>query len=279
MPIIDAQVHAYQANTPARPWVGHLAGPPHVTGEEMVAAMDSVGVHGALLVSPYSLYRFDPSYALQVYAAHPGRFALIKPVNTQDPAVAGTIADWAATKGTVAIRIMFNQDVPADPADPGINRALTAARTNNLPVNMLCWGRLVQVVGLAQRNPDTIMVIDHLGLQQPFEPPAPPDPWADLPKVLALAAYPNIRIKITGACTLSHKPFPYDDIWDSVCRIIDTFGLDRCLWGTDWTRATALLTYKQGVDAFLLSERFSDSDRATLMGGALERVYRWSPQL
>ena len=51
------------------------------------------------------------------------------------------------------------------------------------------------------------------------------------------------------------------------------------MWGTDWTRATALLTYKQGVDAFLLTERFSDADRATLMGRTLEGVYRWSPRL
>ena len=26
-------------------------------------------------------------------------------------------------------------------------------------------------------------------------------------------------------------------------------GLDRCMWGTDWTRATELLTYKEGVAA------------------------------
>ena len=78
---------------------------------------NSFGVHGALLVSPYSLYRFDPSYARQVYAVHPGRFALIKPVNTQDPAVGEVVADWAATEGTVAIRVMLNPDVPTDPAD------------------------------------------------------------------------------------------------------------------------------------------------------------------
>ncbi len=279
MPIIDAQVHAYEANTPARPWAGHLAGPPEVTGDHMVAAMDEVGVHGALLVSPFSLYRFDPSYAQQVHAVHGGRFALIKPVNTQDPAVEEHVADWAATEGTVAIRVMLNPDVPTDPADPGINRAYAAAARHNLPVNTIGHGRLDQIAGLAARNPDTILVLDHLGLRQPFEPPAPPDPWADLPKVLALAAYPNVRVKITGACTLSHQRFPYDDIWDPVCRIIDAFGLDRCMWGTDWTRATALLTYKQGVDAFLLTERLSDSDRAALMGGTLERVYGWSPSV
>jgi len=62
---------------------------------------------------------------------------------------------------------------------------------------------------LAARNPNTRLVIDHLGLQQPLEPPPPAQPWAELPKVLALAAYPNIAIKITGACTLSLEPFAY----------------------------------------------------------------------
>ncbi|HEY6576529.1 MAG TPA: hypothetical protein VI029_16705, partial [Mycobacterium sp.] len=67
MPTIDVQVHAYERNHPGRPWVGHLAGPASVTGDEMVSAMDAVGVDGALLVSPFSLYRYDASYALGVY--------------------------------------------------------------------------------------------------------------------------------------------------------------------------------------------------------------------
>ena len=233
MPTIDVQVHAYERNHPGRPWAAHLHGPDHVTGDEMVAAMDAVGVDGALLVSPFALYRFDASYALQVYAAHPGRFGLIKPVDTADPAVADVIADWAATKGTVGVRIMLNQEVSADPADAGINRALAAAARHSLPVNLLCWGRLDQAGALAARNPDTVLVIDHLGLQQPFQPPPPAQPWADLPKVLSLASHPNIRVKISGACTLSHEPFPYGDIWDPVMKLIDAFGLDRCMWGTD----------------------------------------------
>ena len=59
--------------------------------------------------------------------------------------------------------------------------------------------------------------------------------------------------------------------------MFDAFGLDRCLWGTDWTRAVELLTYKQGVDAFLQSTRLSDSDRATLMGGSVAKTYKWTP--
>jgi len=276
MPIFDSQVHAYERNHPGRPWVGTLQGPAEVTCDQMVAAMDEVGVDGAVLVSPFSMYRYDASYAVEVFAKHPTRFRLVKPVDPTDPRVADTIADWAATKGTVGIRVFLRDTASTDPADPAINRVLAEAGRHSLPVNLACTGRPEQAGELAARNPDTQLVIDHLGLQQPPAPPAPPQPFAELPTVLALAAQPNIAIKISGACTLSHEPFPYNDIWDPLRRIFDAFGLNRCMWGTDWTRAVALLTYKQGVDAFRVTDRLSDSDRATLMGDTLARVYNWS---
>ena len=276
MPTLDAQVHAYERNHPGRPWTGFLDGPAEVTGDDMVAAMDAVGVDGALLVSPFSMYRYDASYAMQVYAAHPTRFRLIKPVDSTDPGVVDTIADWAATNGTVAIRLMMRGEVSSDPADPGINRVLTAAARHALPVNLMCTGRLEQAGQLAGRHPDTQLVIDHLGLQQPHEPPAPAQPFADLPKLLALAAHHNIAVKISGACTLSHEPFPYKDLWDPLHRIFDAFGFDRCMWGTDWTRAVKLLTYQQGVEAFRVTDRLSATDRAALMGESLQRIYKWS---
>jgi len=37
------------------------------------------------------------------------------------------------------------------------------------------------------------------------------------------------------------------------------------------------LTYKQGVEAFRVTDRLTGSDRAALMGVTLTRVYRWSP--
>jgi L-fuconolactonase len=274
---IDVQVHAYERDHPGRPWVDYLYGPSEVTGNDMVAAMDAVGVDGALLVSPFSLYRYDASYAMAVHAAHPGRFALIKPVNPADPDVADTIADWASTEGTVAIRLFLNDGVSSDAADPGINRVLAAAAKHSLPVNLLCRGRLEQTKQLAAANPNTMLVIDHLGLQQPFEPPVPAEPWADLPKLLELAAHDNVTVKISGACTLSHEPFPYKDIWDPLGCIFDAFGFGRCMWGTDWTRAVAFLTYEQGVEAFRVTDRLSDTERAALMGGTLQQVYKWAP--
>jgi L-fuconolactonase len=278
MPVIDAQVHCYERNHPGRPWAAVLAGPPEVTGPDMIKAMDAVGVDGALLVSVYTMYRWDESYAVDVQKAYPGRFGVIKPVNANDPKVAETITDWAKKDGTVACRIMFTPEISTDAADPGINRVLSTAGKNDLPVNLMARGRLEQVAELAKRNPDTTLVIDHLGLEQPFVPPAPKEPWKELPKLLALAKHPNVVVKITGACTLSHESFPYKDIREPLGRIFDAFTLDRCMWGTDWTRAVNLLTYKDGVDSFKAKDWLSDSDRAKLMGGSLQKIYGWSPK-
>jgi hypothetical protein len=75
---IDAQVHAYERNHPGRPWAAFLHGPAEVTGDDMVAAMDAVGVDGACglavrLCRSTRAMRSRPTPG-------PGRFGLIKPV-------------------------------------------------------------------------------------------------------------------------------------------------------------------------------------------------------
>ncbi|MDH5534425.1 MAG: amidohydrolase [Betaproteobacteria bacterium] len=280
MAIIDSQVHAYEANTPKRPWHNVPNWPAHVTGDEMVAAMDKLGIDGAIFISAFSLYQYDASYAVEVQKKHPGRFAIVKPVNPDDPAVADVIAEWKKTPGTVGIRIMPTKEPGRDRAadDPGLDRILRAAVKHDLPVNILCWGNLEVGTAIIDRHPDTRFIIDHLGIMQPRTPPAPREPWAELPKVLDLAKRPNAVIKVSGACTLSQKPYPFPDIWDPLAQVFDAWGFERCLWGTDWTRAHAVVNYEQAVEPFRKTDRLSDSERAMLMGGACAKAYGWSPK-
>ena len=142
MTIIDSQVHVYEANTPKRPWHSVPNWPDHVTGDEMVAAMDKVGVDGAIFISAFSMYQYDASYAVEVQQAHPGRFAIVKPVNPDDPAVADVIADWKKTPGAVGIRIMLTKEANRAPDDPGLDRIARAAARHDFPVNVLFWGNL-----------------------------------------------------------------------------------------------------------------------------------------
>src|SRR5213079_1517724 len=116
MAIIDSQVHAYEANTPKRPWHSVPNWPPHVTGDEMVAAMDKVGVDGAIFISAFSLYQYDASYAVEVQRKHPG---------------------------AVAVRIMLTaREAGTRPDDPGLDRVAKEAARHGFPVNVLFWGRV-----------------------------------------------------------------------------------------------------------------------------------------
>ncbi|MCH2675336.1 MAG: amidohydrolase family protein [Chloroflexota bacterium] len=273
---IDVQVHAYERNHPGRPWAGFLQGPDQVTGDDMVEAMDKVGVDGAILISPFSLYQYDASYALEVYAKHPGRFGLVRPFDSDSVSPADDVANWAATTGVVGARVMLTaKEYQAD--DTGLNAILAGGAKAGIPINVMCSGKLPLMAELARRNPNTSMIIDHVGLAQPFLPPAPPEPFGDLDNVIALAALDNVSIKISGAGTLSHQSFPYPDIWEPLGKVFKAFGLDRCMWGTDWTRAVELLNYEQGVEAFRVTDQLSDAERATLMGGSLNKIYKWSP--
>src|SRR5262249_3451209 len=135
MTIIDSQVHAYEANTPERPWHTVPNWPDHVTGDEMVAAMDRVGIDGAIFISAFSMYRYDASYAVEVRRAHRGRFGIVKPVDPDDPAVGDIIADWKQTPGAVGIRVIMTKEAKREPNDPGLDRILRAAVKHDLPVN------------------------------------------------------------------------------------------------------------------------------------------------
>ena len=280
MMVIDSQIHAYEPNTPKRPWATTPNWPPSATGDEQVAAMDKLGIDGAIFISAFAMYRYDGSYAVEVQKKHPGRFAIVKPVDPDNPAVEEVIADWKKTPGTVGIRIISTKEPGREraPDDPGFDRILRAAVKHDFPVNILCWGNIDAGTAIIDRHPDVRFIVDHLGILQPRTPPAPEKPWADLPKVLDLAKRKNAVIKISGACTLSKEPYPYNDIWDPLRRIFDAWGMDRCLWGTDWTRAFAVVNFEQAVKPFLETKRLSDSERAMLMGGATAKAYGWKPK-
>ena len=107
----------------------------------------------------------------------------------------------------------MTKDAKRELDDPGLDRILRAAVQHDFPVNVLFWYNVDAGTALIDRHPDTRFIIDHLAILQPNAPPAPPQPWADLPKVLELAKRKNAVIKLSGACTLSKEPYPFPDIW------------------------------------------------------------------
>ena len=66
--------------------------------------------------------------------------------------------------------------------------------------------------------------------------------YADLPEMLALASCPTSRSSSRARRALRAQPYPYKNIHDYLQQIIETFGPDRCFWGTDITRMPMLVS-------------------------------------
>lgn len=276
MTVVDAQVHAYERDHAERPWLGMLPGPPAVTGADLVAAMAAAGVDAAIVVSPWSLYRSDTSYAVEVYRAFPDRFRLVAPIDPYATDVEDTVAAWGETPGAVGVRLMAGITDGFDAGDAGVRSVVSAAVEKQFPVCVFSPQNVSIVEDLVRLYPDAQFVLDHLGLMPVLAPPVPADPFAGLDTVLALARFPNLTTKVTGICTFSHAPFPFDDLWEPLGRVFDAFGIDRCMWGTDWTRATDLVDYPDSVNSFRHHSPLSASDRDALMRGTAERIFGWS---
>jgi predicted TIM-barrel fold metal-dependent hydrolase len=140
--------------------------------------MGRLGIDGAIVVSTCQTYRCDCSYAQEVCAKDPDRFALVKPVNTRDPVVGEIVTDWYGAPGAVGVRNMLVFVESKNPLDPGLDRGLATSVRHGLPVNLFAWDRLDEARVIVERHPDTLFVIDHVGLPQPRRPEAP-NVWAD----------------------------------------------------------------------------------------------------
>src|SRR5690242_14073232 len=153
-PPIDAQVHAYAANTQEGPWHSVPNWPAHVTGDEMIAAMDKVGVDRAIYISPFRCINTMAAMRWTCGGLTQTGSQLVKPVNPDDPAVADVIAEWKKVPGTVGIRIIMTKEAKRAPDDPGINRIVRAAVQHNFPMNVLFWGNVDAGTELIDRHPD-----------------------------------------------------------------------------------------------------------------------------
>jgi len=212
------------ATTPAAPWVGTLVGPAEMTGDQMVAAMGEVGVDGRdPRLAVFDVWLRRELRASTCVPSIPGNSGLVKPVDPSDPRRCRDDrrlgGDGGHSRHPHHDARQLSRPIPAD---PGLNpRAFAAARAALDADQSLvlgdAWSR-PDNWRRATRTPSSSSTI--FGLQQPFEPPPPAEPWAELPKVLTprgLSQYRDQDQRRPARCLT--RSFPYQDIWDPLARI------------------------------------------------------------
>jgi L-fuconolactonase len=302
MTIIDAQLHEPALSLDWRDAERDLRY--RMLLEVELAFMAAVGVDKAVL------FPIETEWGVWAAEQMPDRFAVVPMITppgvvggmaVDDPGLAEFVASCRAAPAFVAMRMMHT--IPArlfadrDPSGPPwvsdvdmYEPLLEACVTNGFPLFMSTAGALDGPAEVLRRHPDLVVIVDHLGLRQNPTFGLESPPMRDLPRLLALAEHPNVRVKVSGVPTLSGSPYPFDDLWEGLEQVIDAFGAERLMWGSDISRVMgragfvqlappgldyAPHTYAEALYYLKETERLSAQQKEWLLGRTASTVLGW----
>ncbi|MBV9791260.1 MAG: amidohydrolase family protein, partial [Chloroflexi bacterium] len=132
--------------------------------------------------------------------------------------------------------------------------------------------QLPAIIRLVEACPKTSFVLDHIA--KPAITTGALDPWRE--HIRQLAMLPNIVCKISGLVTeADHQRWTSDNLRPYVAHILDQFGEDRVLFGSDWPVALLAASYTRWVETLdALTQHLTPAARRKLWAENARRIYR-----
>jgi predicted TIM-barrel fold metal-dependent hydrolase len=142
----------------------------------------------------------------------------------------------------------------------------------------LAVGEVPRFAHIAERHPQLTLIIDHMGLNSSSRANRITENIpAAIDQAIALAKYPNVSIKLSGALGNSLERYPFRDMTVYLQHVFDDYGPQRCHWATDITNSFVTASYRQRVTHFTEELSFlSESDKDWVMGRSILARLKWA---
>jgi predicted TIM-barrel fold metal-dependent hydrolase len=272
MQIVDAQIHLWGAGLPSNRSHWQIT---HFTPEEGIVLMDEGGVDAAV-IHPPGWDSHSTEMAFSAVRDYPGRFAIMGSVPLEQPESRTRIARWRDQPGMLGLRYTFLRD-PARQwlADGTLDWLWAAAERADVPVALLATDSLTELACIAERYPGLRLTIDHLGGRGGLTTLKDHAAMTHMPQLLALAKFPNVAVKATGAPGYSAEPYPFPTMQTYLRQIYDAFGPRRMFWGTDISKMPC--PWRQCVTIFTEELPWlSEDDKRLVMGDSICAWWGWN---
>lgn len=272
MQIVDSHVHVWKTD-PQFPWPSDLKTPPREDAlpGALLQLMETHGVARTVIVHVIH-YRWDCRYTAASVRANRDKFAGVCRVDPQGRQADADLSHWVS-EGLRGVRLSPADGVDGDWIRDRRQMDLICDRAVELqvPLCVLCGtSRLADVGHIIDHYQDRLDVcIDHMS-------DCPLDKPEELKKLLALARYKRVYVKLSHLWSLSRQEYPYRDTHDQVRRLYDAFGPQRLMWGTDWPGVEQYCGYGRALALYRDEIKFfNDDDRKWILGGTVSRL--WPP--
>jgi L-fuconolactonase len=277
--VVDAHVHLWDAAHTPQPWMTseHASVARPFGPSDLHPLLERNGIDAVILVQGACLDT-DTDYLLSEAARHDSIAAVTAWLALDDPERGrARLEELVAHRAFRAVRHLIHNEV--DPhwilrAAVLESLALLEEREVVLELPVVFPRHLADVAVLAERFPELVIVIDHLG-----KPPIGSGEMTTWQRELrSAAAFPNVLAKLSGLNTATGRPdWHVDDLLPACQAALEAFGPKRLMCGSDWPVLLLNGDYDRVWDATTrIVEAIAGRDASDLLGENAARVYRFT---
>lgn len=271
MDIVDTHAHIYAPDEERYPTIEKPYRPPGGKGslEDLKKESQANGVAACCIIQTSTFYRFDNRYIADSAKANPGWTAGVVTLSPDDPESPLMLARLVKDFGVKGMRSIAAADGRLD--HPGVRALWRTALDLGIVINVLTnRDKAGQVDALLADFPKLPVVLDHcLNLK------VGPELEEILEAVLFLSRRPNLHAKVTFVPTGSATGYPCADMHSTATTVIDAYGPERCVWGSDFPCElwTPKVSYAEHLRIFQEDLGLSEAAREQVLGATARRLW------
>lgn len=271
MLIIDTHAHIYSRDEKKYPVIAKPLRPPGGYGslEDLKKESTANGVRAACLIQVSTFYRFDNRYICDSALVSKDWAAGVCTLDPDDPHSPGLLKHYAEKYDLRGMRSIPAKDGRLD--HPGVRALWKSAMEAGIVINALIGKeKEAELARLLTAFPKLRVVLDHcMSLK------AGPEMQPVLDAVLRLSKFSNLHAKLTFLPTGSNSGYPCDDLHATCMKIVDAYGPERCVWGSDFPCPlwTPRVTYTEHLRIFQQVLPLKDAARVQILGETARRLW------
>ena len=272
---IDAHTHLFSLDTARYP----LANPdsdyqPVLEGSATLLKqrLDEAGIDRALTITT-GFYGWDNSYAMDQLKGNESWLAvgvLVDPASKEAPRALDSLVAQGACGLRIQRHLFYHQALDDSVSTPLWRKAADLDLTVDINATVEEYDSVRRRV---QEFPDTRFVLDHCGYVSGALRPE----LNTVKPALDLARFPNVYAKITFLPLASETAYPFKDVHWMASELMNGFGAERCLFGTNYPaeQYSPNASMKNMAELFRNHLDMTVEQRRLVMGGTAARLWRW----
>lgn len=288
MRFVDTHTHAWGPETTELPWQAEVL-PPEWEGpythEDLIGDMDALGIDESVIVTTplYGRGERANEYTMRSIEAHPDRLygvSLLDFFGDED-AVRQSVRRATGHDRLLGVRMhapFEYAEIPSELnpeadwiASPELDPVWDELARQDAAMFIFPKAQQLSLVAdLAERHPDVPIVVDHMAW--PGEDTDPDQsPWTDF---AAVAEHDNAYVKVSSLPRSADDDWPYPDLHDYVRNLLEWFGAERLMLGSDYPWMDSWDSYERCVSWVEEVEFISARDLAYLSHRTFDSVHR-----